>query len=117
MVPWYANNKARGIEVIGLAYERKPEIDYARARVNKMIDRFQIPYEVLIAGVYDVEKASATLPQLNKVAVWPTTIFIGRDGKVKRIHTGYSGPGTGADYEEQVQRFNAVVNELVNDKL
>ena len=117
LIPWYEKNKNRGVEIIGLSYERKPEFDYASERVNKMIERYGIPYDVLIAGVYDVEKASATLPQLNKVSVWPTTIFIGRDGKVKHIHTGYSGPGTGADYEEQVQRFNDVVNELLNEKI
>lgn len=117
LVPWYEKNKSRGVEIIGLSYERKPEFSYASERVKKMVDKFEIPYEVLIAGVYDVEKASATLPQLNKVSIWPTTIFIGRDGKVKHIHTGYSGPGTGADYEEQVQRFNAVVSELLNEKI
>jgi peroxiredoxin len=115
LAPWYKKNQARGIEVIGLAYERKPEFDYASERVKKMVARMGIPYEVLIAGTND-EKASASLPQLNKVSIWPTTIFIGRDGKVKHIHTGYSGPGTGADYEEQVQRFNNVVNELLNEK-
>jgi peroxiredoxin len=116
LAPWYEKNQSRGVEIIGLSYERKPEFSYASARVKKMIEKQKIPYEVLIAGVYDVEKASATLPQLNKVSVWPTTIFIGRDGKVKHIHTGYSGPGTGADYEEQVQRFNTVVNELLEVK-
>lgn len=116
LVPWYNENKARGVEIIGLSYERKLESNYAQERVKKMIEKFNIPYEVLIAGLYDVEKASATLPMLNKVSVWPTTIFIGRDGKVKHIHTGYSGPGTGADYEEQVQRFNAIINELLDDK-
>jgi peroxiredoxin len=116
LAPWYEKNKDRGVEIIGLSYERKPEFSYASERVKKMIEKQKIPYEVLIAGVYDVEKASASLPQLNKVSVWPTTIFIGRDGKVKHIHTGYSGPGTGADYEEQVQRFNNVVNELLEEK-
>jgi peroxiredoxin len=116
LAPWYEKNKNRGVEIIGLSYERKPEFLYASERVKKMVERQKIPYEVLIAGVYDVEKASASLPMLNKVSVWPTTIFIGRDGKVKHIHTGYSGPGTGADHEEQVQRFNNVVNELLEEK-
>ena len=116
LVPWYEKNKARGIEIIGLSYERKADFSYASDRVNKMINRYKIPYEVLLAGEYDVEKASATLPQLNKLSVWPTTIFIGRDGKVKHIHTGYSGPGTGTDYEDQIQRFNTTVNELLNQK-
>jgi hypothetical protein len=34
---------------------------------------------------------------------------------VKYIHTGFSGPATGAHYEEDLQRFNERVNELLNE--
>ena len=54
---------------------------------------------------------------LNKVVAFPTTIFIGRDGKVKKIHTGYSGPGTGVYYEQGIQKFNETVNELLRENL
>ena len=76
----------------------------------------------LIAEVADKSdltkaKASETLPALNRVLAFPTTIFIGRDGKVKHIHTGFSGPGTGIYYEQFKERFNQIVNELLNEKL
>jgi hypothetical protein len=71
----------------------------------------------VIAGTNDKAAASETLPQLNRVVAFPTTIFIGKDGKVKKIHTGFAGPGTGMYYEQFVQYFNETVNELLSEKI
>lgn len=115
--PWYNENKKRGVEIIGLAYERKPDFDYASGRVKKMIDKLKVNYDFVIAGTNNKAQAAETLPMLNKVVAFPTTIFIGKDGKVKKIHTGYSGPGTGFYYEVGIQKFNETVNELLNENL
>lgn len=111
--PWYEANKARGVEIIGLAYERKDDFTYASERVKKMKAKLNVSYEFLIAGVNDNVKAAETLPMLNKVVAFPTTIFIGKDGKVKHIHTGFEGPGTGIYYEQFKERFNLIINELL----
>ncbi|MFN5171388.1 MAG: peroxiredoxin family protein [Cyclobacteriaceae bacterium] len=116
LTSWYTNNRDRGVEILGLAYERKDDFAYASDRVKKMKEKWNVPYDFVIAGVNDKEKAAATLPMLSKVLAFPTTIFIGRDGKVKHIHTGFSGPGTGIYYEQFVQRFNEVVNEMLAEK-
>lgn len=113
--PWYDENKDRGIEIIGLAYERKADFEYASSRLKKMIDKFDVRYDFVIAGTHDKAKASETLPMINKVVAFPTTIFIGKDGKVKKIHTGFSGPGTGKYYDEFIQHFNETVNELLSE--
>jgi thiol-disulfide isomerase/thioredoxin len=115
-VPWYNENHERGVEILGLAYERKDDFAYASERVKKTIHKMKIPYEFVIAGVNDTEKASKTLPMLNKVIGFPTTIIIGKDGKVKYIHTGFEGPGTGIYYEQFKERFNQIVNELLAAK-
>jgi thiol-disulfide isomerase/thioredoxin len=117
LAPWFSENKDRGIEIIGLAYERKNDFTYASGRVKKMIDKFNVPYDFVIAGTSDKAKASETLPQLNKVVAFPTTIFVGKDGKVKKIHTGFTGPGTGKYYDLFVQHFNETVNELLTEDL
>ena len=117
LVPWYKENHDRGVEIIGLAYERKPDFTYASERVKKMIDKFNVPYDFVIAGTNDKAAAAETLPQLNKVVAFPTTIFIGKDGKVKKIHTGFTGPGTGIYYDQFVQHFNEIVNELLSEDL
>lgn len=117
LTPWYKENKDRGIEIIGLAYEQKPEFEYASERVKKMIGKLNVEYDFVIGGVRDKAEASKTLPMLNKVIAFPTTIFIGKDGKVKKIHTGFTGPGTGIYYEQFIERFNETVNELLAEDL
>lgn len=114
---WYEENKDRGVEILGLAYERKDDFEHASRQVKKMKAKWDVGYDFVIAGVNDKAKASETLPALNRVLAFPTTIFIGKDGKVKHIHTGFSGPGTGIYYEQFKERFNSIVNELLNEKV
>ncbi len=114
---WYNEHHDRGVEILGLAYERKDDFTYATSRIKKMKEKLGVPYQFVVAGVNDKEKAATTLPMLNKVIAFPTTIFIGRDGKVKYIHTGFEGPGTGIYYEKFKLRFNEIINELLSEKL
>ena len=117
LAQWYTENKDRGVEILGLAYERKADFDYASKRVKKMKDRLNVEYDFVIAGTDDKKKASETLPMLNKVLAFPTTIFVGKDGKIKLIRTGFEGPGTGIYYDQFKDRFNQVVNELLAEDL
>ncbi len=112
---WYKKNQKRGIEIIGLCYERSPAFEQASQRVQKLQKRLQIPYTLLIAGVNEKQSASETLPMLNGVSAYPTTIFIDKQDKVRYIHTGFSGPATGIHYEEWQREFNALVDKLVKE--
>ncbi len=38
------------------------------------------------------DNANQALPMLNKIMGYPTTIFIDKKGRVRKIHTGFSGP-------------------------
>ncbi|MFB9862307.1 peroxiredoxin family protein [Rufibacter immobilis] len=116
LAPWYAKNKDRGVEVVGLGYEVSPEFDKAKARVEKMRDRLNVTYPLLIGGTKDKELVAKSLPALNHVLSFPTTIFIDKQGKVRKIHTGFSGPGTGKYYEEFVQDFNKTIDQLLAEK-
>src|SRR5690606_31161626 len=60
--PWYNANKERGVEVIGLAFERKDDFSYASARVKKMVGKMDVKYDILIAGTDDKENAAKSLP-------------------------------------------------------
>lgn len=117
LAPWYDQNRDRGVEIIGLAYENKDDFGYASRRVKKMMEKMNVHYDVLIAGSDDRDTRAASLPMLNDIIAFPTTIFIGKDGKVKKIHTGFNGPGTGKYYEEFVEDFNQTVNRLLNEEL
>jgi thiol-disulfide isomerase/thioredoxin len=108
-------NKKKDVAIIGLAFERNPIFEEAKKRVEKLIKRFDIQYDVLVAGTDS--NASAALPMLNKVAAFPTTIFIDKKGKVRKIHTGFAGPGTGAYYEELTDEFKSFVDKLLREDM
>lgn len=113
LAPWYQTNRQRGVEIIGLAFERKDDPAFAKTRLETLKNRFGVEYDILFAGLADKKKASEALPALSEVLSFPTTIYINRQGEVAKIHTGYSGPATGAYYEEFVKEFNADVDELL----
>lgn len=110
---WYEENRHRGVEILGLAYEAKDDFEYARDRVLKMKEKWDVQYDFVIAGTKDKEEAAKTLPMLNHVLAFPTTIFVDRDGEVRRIHTGFTGPGTGHYYDQFVKEFNETADGLL----
>ncbi len=113
LAPWYQKNKQKGVEIIGLAYEKSTDPAFAYPKIKRLKERFGIDYEVLLAGTNDKADASTTLPMLNRVIGFPTTIFIDKKGQVREIHTGFSGPGTGKYYDDFVSDFNRLVDKLL----
>jgi hypothetical protein len=115
LTSWYNENEDQPVEIIGLAYEQKDNIEYAKSRIEKMKNKWDVPYTLLVAGTSDKEEASKTLPMLNRVISFPTMIIIGKDGEIRNIHTGFSGPGTGVYYDEFVEKFNAKMTNYLNE--
>lgn len=113
---FYARYKSKGVEVIALAYELSLDETRSRASLQKFINRFQITYPVLIAPATssDSEKTEKTLPQLTPIRSFPTTIFIGRDGTVQQVHSGFYGPGTGSYHEAFKKEFYQIINRLLS---
>ncbi|WP_205512681.1 peroxiredoxin family protein [Longitalea arenae] len=112
---YYKNNKQRGIEMIALAYEYSTDFRRSQKSLRKFQQHFNITYPMLITGVRvsDTLRTEKTLPQITKIKMFPTTLFIGRDGKLKRTHSGFYGPGTGEHYEAFKKEFYAIVDELL----
>lgn len=110
---WYDQNAPRGVEIIALAFERKDEFDYAKSRIDRMVSKYGIHYEFLFAGQSKSGEVLKVLPMLNQFKSYPTTIFIDRSGRVRKIHTGFSGPGTGEAYATFVEDFNLYMDKLL----
>lgn len=98
---YYRKNHNRGVEMVALAYENSTDYERSRISVEKFQQRFAVDYPMLISGVWvnDSLRTEKTIPEITPIRAFPTTIFIGKDGKVKHIETGFSGPGTGAYYD------------------
>jgi peroxiredoxin len=111
--PWIKQNRQRGIEIVGLTYEQSTDLEVTAPKMRKMVERFGIDYPVLLAGSRDKESAASSLPALNHIMSFPTTIIIDKQKKVRHIHTGFNGPGTGHYYDEFVEEFNQLIDKLL----
>ena len=114
---FYKNNKNKGVEFIALAFEYAKTEASAFKSINRLIDNAGIEYPILLAQFGSSDKAAAQekLPMLNHVLSYPTTIFIDKTGKVRKIHTGFNGPATGMKYVEFKNEFESFVSELVKE--
>lgn len=115
---YYKKNQAKGVEIIALAYERTTDFKISQKSLQSFQKRFNVQYPVLVTGVTvsDTLRAEKTLPQLGKIAGFPTTIFINKKGEISKVHTGYNGPATGLHYEEYKKEFNELIEKLLAEK-
>jgi thiol-disulfide isomerase/thioredoxin len=117
LAPFYKRYKERGVEVIGLAYERTADFERSKKNVERMKNRFDVTYDMLITGyTKDKGEVAKSLPMLNNFVAFPTTVLIDKQGKVRKIHTGFNGPGTGKHYTAFVEEFEKNIDDLLAEK-
>jgi peroxiredoxin len=112
---YYRKNRQRGVEVIGLAYEYSRDFKKTEKTLRKFQQRHKVEYAILNTGATtnDTLRTEKTLPQMTPIKAFPTTLFVGRDGKVKKVHPGFEGPGTGEHHEQFKKEFNSTIEELL----
>ncbi len=115
LAPWYDGNKDRGVEIIGIAFERKEDEAYAKKTISRLKERYHTGYPILFGGAVGKENVTGVLPELDNFSSYPTTIFIDKQGKVRKIHTGFNGPATGLFYTEFIEEFNTLVDSLLTE--
>lgn len=110
---WYKENKDKGIEVVALQFERDTTPAFVKKTFDRFSKRFDIRYPLLLGGVADKQAVVQKLPALANFISFPTTIFLDKDKQVKKIHTGFSGPATGKEYDLFMKEFNEIVASLL----
>jgi len=114
---FHKNYQSKGVEIVGLAYERSKDFERSKKNVSRLRDRFSVPYDLLITGyTNDKEEVSKSLPMLEKFIAFPTLMIIDKSGKIRKIHTGFSGPGTGVHYTDFVKEFEKTIDNLLTEK-
>ncbi|MFI5139349.1 MAG: peroxiredoxin family protein [Sphingobacteriales bacterium] len=111
---YYNKYHDKGVEIIGLAYERTTDFAKSQRTVQQLKTHFHVPYPLLITG-YTPSKGDPekSLPMLADFKGFPTTIIIDKKGEVRKIHTGFSGPGTGVYYTEFIDEFQKLTEDLL----
>lgn len=104
----------QGLEIIAVGYETGNGFeDYAR-NIERLKNKLNVDFTFLVGGPAKKAVASDHFKMLNEVISFPTSIFIGKDGAVKRVHTGFNGPGTGSYYEEYTAKTEELIQQLLN---
>jgi thiol-disulfide isomerase/thioredoxin len=104
-----------GLEILGLAFEIPEELSDKIERVKDLKAHYSSKYEFLIAGNASKKEAQQALPFLSDISSFPTAIFIDKKGKIRKVHTGFYGPGTGDYYTEYVSEINVLVESLLSE--
>lgn len=113
LADWYRRYHGRGLEIVGLAFEVTGDDERDREFVRRYAERHGIEYPLLLAGSSDKAAAANVLEELDRIVAYPTTVFIGRDGRVREIHSGFAGPGTGEHHERLVAELTELVERLL----
>lgn len=116
LVQMYRDYHARGLEIVGLAYEVSGDSAIDLPLVRRFRTKFGIPYTLLLAGRNNVEEIQAAQPQLQGFTAYPTTLFIGRDGRIRQVHAGFYGPATGALHDAAVRGFRQEIEALLRER-
>jgi thiol-disulfide isomerase/thioredoxin len=101
------------VAVIPLAFERNANV--AATQVATYKKKMGVPYDILIAGTTtNKDSAARAMPFLSKVVAFPTMVFLDKNNKVRRIHTGFDGPAT-SKYADFAKDFDVFLKKLLTE--
>lgn len=106
----YAEYGARGLEVVALDFEDAEELQDL-ARVRAFVRRYGVTYPYLIAGT--PREVAARIPLAVNLNTWPATFFLGRDGRVRAVRTGFAAKSSGPHHDAMVADYRAIVERLL----
>lgn len=111
----YEKYSAQGLQIISIGYEVGETFEDFSVKIKTLQKRMNLPFTFLVGGPANKKLASEQFSMLNEVISFPTSIFIGKDGLVKRVHTGFNGPGTGSYYQEYIEKTDRLIESLLKN--
>lgn len=111
----YNTYHPQGLEIISIGYETGNDFLEHASKINTLKNRLNLDFQFLVGGEANKALASDQFNMLNQIISFPTTIFIGKDGTIRKIHTGFNGPGTGTYYTDFVRETNLFIESLLKE--
>ena len=108
----YKKYHARGLEVVGLFFEEADQLKDP-ARVRAFIRQYGVEYPILLGG--ETEQVHEKLPQAVNLDCWPTTFFLGRDGRVRAVHAGYAAAASGVYHDDLEKDVTNLLERLLGE--
>jgi thiol-disulfide isomerase/thioredoxin len=111
-VDLYRQYHAQGLEIVAFFFE--PDGDPTYAPLRAMLRKYGITYTALLAG--DSTKLKEIVPQIENIAAFPTSIYIGKDGRVRSVHTGFPSAGSGEELTRVKNELRALVERMIAEE-
>jgi thiol-disulfide isomerase/thioredoxin len=102
----------KGLAIVALDFE-EPEEQGSLTRERAFIKEYGVNYTYLIAGA--PSEMWEKIPQAVNLNTWPATIFVGRDGLVKGIHSGFASQASGEFNDQLKAEFTSKIEQLLAD--
>jgi peroxiredoxin len=99
-----------GLEIVGLSFE-DGELLKNPTRLRAFVRKYGIEYPMLLAG--ETTELAAKVPQAVHLNAWPTTFYLGRDGRVRSVHAGFAGKASGEYHIELRAEVTRLVERLL----
>jgi len=103
------------LAIVGLAFEITEDFERSVEQVKRHHEHIGTSWPILIAGLSDKDKATAALGFLDQVRSYPTLVFLNEANEVQAVYSGFSGPATGDAYTEQRERFEALIDGMIEE--
>lgn len=104
------------LQIVPVAFEASDDFDTNISRLVTYKNELDLPFTPYLGGKASKNAANDVFPMLNHVMSFPTSIFIDQNGKVRRIHTGFYGPGADAEYEVFTSATEQLIKKLLSDQ-
>ena len=109
----YPKYKSSGLEIIAVAFENGSDTLKVLEKLKKYKQNNNIEYTLLYGGKANSKTAEEVFPMLNKIMSFPTAIYLDRSNVVRKIYTGFYGPGTGNFYTEYTKSTEVFIEKLL----
>jgi thiol-disulfide isomerase/thioredoxin len=109
----YHRYRGLGLEVVALSFEEAEQLADP-ARLRAFVAKYGIDYAYLVAG--EPSQLKERIPGAENLNAWPTTFFIGRDGRVRGSHTGFAAPASGEFHATLRREFAQKIETLLAEK-
>ncbi len=103
----------KGLAIVALDFE-EPEQQGSFERERAFVKKYGVKYTYLIAGA--PSDMWEKVPQLVNLNTWPATIFIGRDGRIRAVHSGFASPASGVFNVQLKREFTTRIEQLLAEK-
>jgi thiol-disulfide isomerase/thioredoxin len=111
LVELYRKFHDQGLEIVGLYFEASGNLEDDKPRIESFTREFSVPFPILYAGA--IGEVTEKLPQIENFGAYPTTIYLGRDGRVASIHAGFASSATGEAHTDLGRDVTELLQRLL----